>query len=191
MIPIYHSFGIYLHMSDERIYEKILKGCYGLELIELNDINTINQARELNLVKNLDKTKHVITSPFIRETAEIFTKGNLGRMICFYRHPIDYDLHPVLPTFEVRDNWLTRLLSNEHKEELTFNKLGIAKHVVRQSCLVGSLTTMKPSIVRIAIHLNWHYANDMSEGEGEKCIDDALLDNPAEKWADHTTVKLG
>jgi len=143
------------------------------------------------LVKNLDKTKHVITSPFIRETAEIFTKGNLGRMICFYRHPIDYDLHPVLPTFEVRDNWLTRLLSNEHKEELTFNKLGIAKHVVRQSCLVGSLTTMKPSIVRIAIHLNWHYANDMSEGEGEKCIDDALLDNPAEKWADHTTVKLG
>ena len=175
----------HLHNSDEKIYKNILKGCYGLELIELNDVKTVEEARDLNIVKNLDRSKHVITSPFIRETAEIFTTDNFGRMICFFRHPIDYDLHPSLPVFEAKDNWMTRLLSNFHEGELTFKELGVAKHVVRQCCLVGTLDKMKTSIVRIAEHMNWPYANGMTDGEGEKCLDDALLDNPTQTWADH------
>ena len=44
---------------------------------------------------------------------------------------------------------------------------------------------MKYSVIRFAKHLNWDYANGMSDGEGEKCIDDALVDHPKEKFADH------
>jgi len=175
----------HLHNSDERVYKKILTGCYGLELIELNTVKAIQQAEELNIVKNLDRYKHVITSPFVRETSKIFTTDNFGRMLCFFRHPIDYDLHPDLPTFEKKDNWLTRLLSDWHSEELTFKELGVAKHVVRQCCLMGTLDKMKTSIVRIAKHMNWKYADGMNDGEGEKCIDDAMLEMPAEKWGDH------
>jgi len=177
----------HLHNSDEKIYKRILTECYGKELVELNDYDSIKEAKDLNIVKKLDPKKHVVTSPFIRETAEIFTTDNFGRMICFFRHPLDYDLHPALPSFEAKDNWLARLLSNHHKEELTFKELGVAKHVVRQSCLVGEIDKMKQTIVRIAKHLNWEYANDMSEGVGQKCLDDALLDHPEENFADHTT----
>ena len=177
----------HLHNSDERAYKKILTECYGKELVELNDKQSITEAKDMNLVSKLDPKKHVVTSPFIRETAEIFTTDNFGRMICFFRHPLDYDLHPDLPVFPAKDNWLARLLSNHHEDELTFKELGVAKHVVRQACLVGEIDKMKQSIVRFGKHLNWPYAHNMTEGEGLKCIDDNLLDFPKEKFADHTT----
>mmetsp|Transcript_16639 Transcript_16639/g.24909 ORF Transcript_16639/g.24909 Transcript_16639/m.24909 type:complete len:332 (+) Transcript_16639:116-1111(+) len=175
----------HLHNSDERVYKKILTSCYGLELIELDTVKAIEEAGKLGIIKKLDRYKHVITSPFVRETAEIFTTENFGRMIAFFRHPIDYDIHPDMEQFEATDNWLTRMLSNWPSKDITFKELGVAKHVVRQCCLMGTLDKMKTSIVRIAIHMNWKYANDMTDGLGEKCIDDALLDMPGEKWADH------
>ncbi len=177
----------HLHNTDEIAVKRILRDCYGLEIIELNDKESIDKARELNIVKDLNRTKHVITSPFIRETSEIFTTDNFGRMICFTRHPLDYDLHPDLPTFEAKDNWLTRLLSNWHTEELTFKELGVAKHVIRQCCLMGNQDRMKSSLIRIGEHMNWPFANGMTIQEGNKCMDDALIGFPTQKWRDHAT----
>ena len=175
----------HVHNSDEKVYKNILKGCYGLQLIELNDVDSIKEAKELEIVKGLDRYKHVITSPFVRETSEIFTTDHFGRMICFFRHPLDYDLHPSLPVFEAKDNWMTRLLSNWHKDEITFKELGVAKHVVRQCCLMGEMGKMKTSIIRIAEHMNWKFANGMSDEAGQQCIDNALEGFASEKWADH------
>lgn len=182
----------HLHNSDERVYKKILTKCYGLELIELNDVQSIEKAIEVNLVSGLHRSTHVITSPFIRETAEVFTTDNFGRMICFFRHPLDYDIHPSLPRFARNDNWLTRLLSNTHEDDVTYKELGVAKQVVRQTCLVGTLDKMKQSIIRFQEHWGWKYYNGMSKEEGEKCVDNAILEGnvPDETWMDHESEEF-
>jgi hypothetical protein len=176
----------HLHNSDEKIYKQILTKCYGLEIVELDTLQSIEKAIDVNLVSGLHRSRHVITSPFIRETAEIFTTDNFGRMICFFRHPLDYDLHPALPQFEKTDNWLTRYLSNIHEDDVTFTELAIAKQVVRQTCLVGTLDEMRASIIRFQEHFGWKYVDNISKEEGEKCIDDAMMGNvPDETWIDH------
>jgi hypothetical protein len=181
----------HLHNSDEAIYKDILTKCYGLELIELNSIDAIQKAKDDLIVEKLDRFKHVVTSPFIRETSEIFNTENFGRMICFHRHPLDFDLHPALPTFERSDNWLTRMLSDVHDEDITNKEMGVAKHVIRQACLAGKIDAMHESIIRIGNHFGWTYANSMSDDDGETCIDEILyatplsqtyLDKESEEW---------
>mmetsp|Transcript_15809 Transcript_15809/g.23768 ORF Transcript_15809/g.23768 Transcript_15809/m.23768 type:complete len:345 (-) Transcript_15809:162-1196(-) len=182
----------HLHNSDELIIKQILTQCYGLELIELNDMHSIQKAKDVNLVSGLNRNKHVITSPFIRETAEIFTTDNFGRMMCFFRHPLDYDIHPsLLEQHPPNDNWLSRLLSNVHDRKIEFFDLAIAKQVVRQTCLVGQLDEMKVSIIRFQEHWGWNYTNGMSKEEGELCVDDAMMGNvPAETWMDHESEEF-
>ncbi len=182
----------HLHNSDERIYKQVVTNCYGLDIIELNDMNSIQKAIDVNLVSGLHRSTHVITSPFIREAAEVFTTDHFGRMICFFRHPLDYDIHPALPRFPQTDNYLTRLLSNVHEAEITFWELAIAKQVVRQTCLVGTLDKMKASIIRIQEHWGWKYKDGMRKEEGEQCIDDAIKNGnmPEESWPDHDTEEF-
>jgi len=176
----------HVHKSDELIMKQVLTNCLGLELVELNDLQSIKKAQETNLVSNLNRFRHVITSPYIRETATIFTIDHFARMLCFYRHPLDYDIDPALPTFEGKDNWLTRYLSDAHALPLTFKELGVAKHVVRQTCVVGTLEKMRGSIIRMKDYFGWNYTNGMNNYEGDKCIDDALVNNPKETYiVDH------
>lgn len=177
----------HMHVSDEKAVKQILKKCYGLELIELNDKESIQKAIDLNLVEGLDRFKHVVTSPFIRETAEMFTTDHFGRMMCFVRHPIQYDLHPSLPKFERKDNYFVRMLSDWHTEDITLKQLGVAKHVFRELCVVGTLDHMEESIMRMAAYYGWEYSNDMDEWEGKQCINDALIGFPEELWANHDT----
>jgi len=175
----------HIHNSDERILKGILTSCLGLELVELNDLESIQRARETDLVSTLDRYRHVITSPFIREVSEIFTTDHFARMFCFFRHPLDYDLNPVLPRFEREDNWLTRFLSNWHRDDITFKELGVAKHVVRECCVVGTIDKMRGSVIRMKDYFGWEYARGMGDFAGEKCIDDALAENPIETYIDH------
>ena len=156
----------HLHKSDEGLIKGILKDCYNLQIVELNDLKSIEHAKEVDLVAGLDRTKHVITSPFIRETATVFSKDNFGRMFCFTRHPVDYDVHPALPNFAPHnDNWLCRLLSDVHVEPITFKQLGVAKKVLFQTCVMGTLDKMKESIIRQADYFGW---SKLGKGEGPK-----------------------
>ena len=181
----------HLHKSDELIFKQVLTKCYGLQIIELDSLESIQNAVDVGLVNGLNRNSHVITSPFIRETADIFTTDHFGRMMCFFRHPLDYDIHPALPKFPMNDNWLTRLLSNVHDREVTFKELGIAKQVVRQTCLVGTMDKMKKSMVRWQEHFGWSYKDGMSNEQGEKCIDDAMAGNvQVETWLDHEGVEF-
>ncbi len=181
----------HLHNSDERIFKQVLTKCYGLELIELNTKESIQKAIDVELVNGLHRSTHVITSPFIRETSEVFSKDHFGRMMCFFRHPLDYDIHPALPRFERTDNWLTRLLSDEHEKDVTFWELAIAKQVVRQTCLVGTLDKMKTSMIRFGAHFGWKFLNGMSDEQGEQCVDEAMQGNlPEETWIDHESEEF-
>lgn len=170
----------HIHKSDEKIVKRILTKCYGLDLIELDTMESIEKAKEVNLASAKPNKNRVITSPHIREAIQIFNTDNFGRMICFFRHPADYDLHSSLPTFPKSDNWLTRYLSDEHEGPIEFKQLGVAKHVVRETCVVATIDKMEASIKRQADYFGWK----LKDG-GQSCIDDALRDNPKETWVDH------
>jgi len=171
----------HIHKSDETIMKYILTTCYGLDTVELNDLQSIERAKQVHLASRGNKI--VITSPFIRQAAELFDTENFGRMFCFFRHPLDYDLHDDLPTFSRDDNWLTRLLSDDHDNEVIgFKELGVAKQVVRQTCVVGTLDKMELSVYRMADYYGW----ELQPGQDETCVSDVIQRyNPPEKWIDH------
>eukprot|EP00559_Dactyliosolen_fragilissimus_P001746 CAMPEP_0184861758 /NCGR_PEP_ID=MMETSP0580-20130426/6363_1 /TAXON_ID=1118495 /ORGANISM="Dactyliosolen fragilissimus" /LENGTH=351 /DNA_ID=CAMNT_0027359355 /DNA_START=53 /DNA_END=1108 /DNA_ORIENTATION=- len=173
----------HIHKSEERVVKRALTQCYGMELVELNDLESIQQAKELKLASGIDRNKHVLTSPFIRAVSELFTTDNFGRVFAFFRHPLDYEVDETLPRFPRNDDWLTRYLAHHHDEDITFKELGVAKHVIRQCCVVGTIDTMKESILRIGAYFGWELKDD-----DEDCIEDILLElnHPqAETWVDH------
>mmetsp|Transcript_30544 Transcript_30544/g.46864 ORF Transcript_30544/g.46864 Transcript_30544/m.46864 type:complete len:339 (-) Transcript_30544:146-1162(-) len=177
----------HLHTSDEIIGKRILTDCYGLELVELNTLESIEKAKEVNLAARKSKN-FVVTSPLIREAITIFTPEHFGRMFSFFRHPLDYDLHENLPTFPAKDNWLTRYLSDVHEGPIEFKQLGVAKHVVRETTVVGTADKMAKSMFRMGKYFGWKFKQGSDE-EGMTCIEEAVnADNIKEKWIhDHTS----
>ncbi|KAL7503159.1 hypothetical protein ACHAXN_000986 [Cyclotella atomus] len=211
----------HVHVSDEIAVKKTLTKCYGAELIELDTIEDIEKAKKLSLVKTLsaenrlgkrtsDITKQpyynqqisrpvVITSPHIRETSELFDQDNSGRMFSFYRHPIDYDVHPQLkqklPPEAGANNFLTRLLSDVHVGDLGFKELGIAKQVIRQVGVTGTRDSMAESLFRIGKYMGWVPVYGMGTQESEEsddeivkaCIEEFVQSSPDERYADHNS----
>ena len=205
------------HVSDEIPVKKVLKTCYGADLVELNTEEDVEKAKELKLVSSLvtqervgpgslkeklyngqRKQPIIITSPHIREVAELFTQENMGRMLSFYRHPIDYDLHPNLKTKlppDAVNNFMTRLLSDVHRGELGFKELGIAKQVIRQCTLSGTRDLMSESILRFGQYFGWvptggegtKLSEETDNAIAKSCIDDILQSYPGERYADHNS----
>jgi len=205
------------HVSDEIPVKKVLKTCYGADLVELNTEEDVEKAKKLKLLSSLvsqgrvgpeslkeklyngqRKQPIVITSPHIREVAELFTQENLGRMFSFYRHPIDYDLHPNLKTKlppDAVNNFMTRLLSGVHSGELGFKELGIGKQVIRQTTLSGTRDLMPESILRFGQYFGWvpvggegtKLSEETDNAIAKSCIDDILQSYPGERYADHNS----
>ena len=171
----------YVHKSDYEIGKKVLTDCYGLTLVELKDYDSIEKARRMNIVSSLSR-QHVVVSPHIREVCEIFTMDNFGRMFAFFRHPLDYELVPEMPTFPDKDNYLTRLLSDVHEGPIEFKQLGIAKKVVYVTTLVGKIDRMVDSIIRWGQYWGWQFV----PGKSESCVVE-IVDkyNPEETYIDH------
>eukprot|EP00574_Skeletonema_japonicum_P000639 CAMPEP_0201741486 /NCGR_PEP_ID=MMETSP0593-20130828/46838_1 /ASSEMBLY_ACC=CAM_ASM_000672 /TAXON_ID=267983 /ORGANISM="Skeletonema japonicum, Strain CCMP2506" /LENGTH=422 /DNA_ID=CAMNT_0048235823 /DNA_START=75 /DNA_END=1343 /DNA_ORIENTATION=- len=205
------------HVSDEIPVKKVLKTCYGADLIELDTEEDVEKAKELKLVSSLASQERVgpgslkeklyngqrkqpivITSPHIREVAELFNQDNMGRMFSFYRHPIDYDLHPNLKTKlppDAVNNFMSRLLSDVHTGELGFKELGIGKQVIRQSTLSGTRDLMSESILRFGQYFGWvptggegtKLSEEADNAIAKSCIEDILQSYPGERYADHNS----
>ena len=207
------------HVSDEVAIKAVLTKCYDADLVELNSVEDVEKAKKLNLVSTLasqgrvgpdavNKEKLyngqrrkplVIASPHIRESAELFSQDNFGRMFSFYRHPIDYDVHPnlkkKLPPEAGANNFLTRLLSDVHTGPLGFKELGIAKQVIRQSTIAGTRDLMAESIFRFGKYYGWVPVGGEGTKESEEnddaiataCIEEMVKDVPGERYADHNS----
>lgn len=208
------------HVSDERAVKRVLTSCYGADLVELDDVEDIEKAKKLDLVGSLVAQNRlgggamntgenfyngqrrrplIITSPHIREAAELFTQNNYGRMFSFYRHPIDYDVHPKLkkklPPEAGANNFLTRLLSDVHTGPLGFKELGIAKQVVRQVTVSGTRDLMPESLFRIGKYFGWIPVGgsgtkadlDKDDNIAKECIETQLASVPGERYADHNS----
>lgn len=205
------------HVSDEKPVKRVLTTCYAADLIELTTDEDVEKAKQMKLVSSLAsqervgplslkdklyngqrKAPIVITSPHIREVAELFTQENMGRMFSFYRHPIDYDVHPnlrkKLPP-EAVNNFMTRLLSDVHTGELSFKELGIAKQVIRQTTVSGTRDLMPESIFRVGKYFGWvptggegtKLSEEKDDAIAKSCINDILQSYPGERYADHNS----
>ncbi|KAL9180145.1 hypothetical protein ACHAXT_008115 [Thalassiosira profunda] len=206
------------HVSDEAAVKPVLTKCYGAELVELNTVEEVEKAKRSNLVATLvsqdrvgpgalketlyngqRKNPTVIASPHIREVAELFNQDNFGRMFSFYRHPIDYDLHPELkkklPPEADGNNFMVRLLSNVHTGPLEFKQLGVAKQVIRQNTIAGTRDRMEASLFRFAKYYGWvpvggkgtKESEDSDDALAKACIEELIKDVPGEKFADHNS----
>ncbi len=184
------------HVIDELAVKTALKKCYKAEIIELNTIQEIANAKENNLIMRLVSRNRVglgsvdpvddgggerlyngqrrqpvvIASPHIRHAAELFTHDYPGRVFAFYRHPYDYDLHPALRAIQEEyydtNDFLTRLLADVPTGPLGFKELGNAKHVVRQATVVGTGDVLSESIVRIGRYFGWVPLGGLGTKEG-------------------------
>jgi len=207
--------------QDEMAVKKVLTTCYSADLVELDSLEDITKAKKLDLVSILvsqerlgtrisDTTKEpffngqysrpmVITSPHIQEAAELFNQDNCGRMFSFYRHPIDYDVHPnlkkKLPPEAGANNFLTRLLSDVHTGNLGFKELGTAKQVIRQVSVAGTRDLMSETLFRIAKYFGWIPVGGSGTKVGEEnddaiakaCIENIVKTVPGERYADHNS----
>jgi len=166
------------HKSDEQIVQKVLMNCYGIEVIELDSLEAINNARADHLSSRKDKN-FAISSPYLREAIEVFTPEHMGRMGCFFRHPLDYDFHQSL-SFEDTDNWLVRYLLDQREGPLGYRQLGTAKQIVRNFCVVSTMDKIEESIKRMAAYFGWELQ------ASETCVDDIVgVESPEERYADH------
>mmetsp|Transcript_24555 Transcript_24555/g.45143 ORF Transcript_24555/g.45143 Transcript_24555/m.45143 type:complete len:427 (+) Transcript_24555:143-1423(+) len=207
------------HVSDETAIKSILTKCFEADLVELNTVEDVEKAKRLNLVSTLAEQDRVgigainkenlyngqrrkplvIASPHIREAAELFSQDNFGRTFSFYRHPIDYDVHPnlkkKLPPEAGANNFMTRLLSDVHVGVLGYKELGIGKQVIRQTTIAGTRDLMTESMFRMGKYYGWvpvgGEGTKESEGRDDaiamSCIDDIVKDVPGERYADHNS----
>lgn len=170
---------------DALLVQKVLTNCYGIETIELDTPEAIRKAKEVNLPGRKGK-KFAITSPFLREVAEIFTPENLGRATCFFRHPLDYELNDGLPSFENGDNWMARFLLNDGTtQNLGFKELGDAKQIIRDVCVAATMDKLVESFKRAAEYYGWTLEG--SESCVEECVNEASpkerqMDRESNEW---------
>mmetsp|Transcript_5310 Transcript_5310/g.8155 ORF Transcript_5310/g.8155 Transcript_5310/m.8155 type:complete len:320 (-) Transcript_5310:142-1101(-) len=172
------------HKRDRRIVRKAVTSCYGIEVIELESLDAIKKAKEVDLAAR-QGGNFALTSPYLREVAELFSPAHLGRASCYFRHPLDYDLFDGRPTYELKDNWLVRFLLNDGTTILDFRELGFAKQIVREVCVASPMDKIAVTIKRYADYMGWELKGS------EDCVEDAVeeeevepkvLDHHSEEW---------
>jgi hypothetical protein len=205
------------HVSDEVPVKAALTRCYDADIVELNSIEDVERARNVGLVSTLASQGRVgraaverdglyngqrrrpliIASPHVREAAELFSQDNFGRTFSFYRHPIDYDVHPSLksslPPEAGANNFMTRLLSDVRSGPLSFKELGTAKQVIRQTTVAGTRDLMAESLFRFGKYYGWVPAGgsgtkesiESDDAVARACVEEAVRDAPGERYADH------
>lgn len=174
------------HRKDAVLVSKVLTNCYGMEAIELADLEAVKNAKAVGLASRKG-AKFAIVSPYLREVAEIFTPENLGRTTCLFRHPLDYDLHDELTaiTYEKDDNWMVRFLLNDGTSELGFKELGDAKQIVRDVCVAVTVDKLLESLRRAADYYGWVLEGSSDCLENSVTEDDTnerILDHESDEW---------
>ena len=172
------------HKIDAELVQKIVSNCYGIETSLLDTLETIEKAKAVNLASRMGG-KFAVVSPYLREVAEVFTPEHLGRTTCLFRHPLDYDLHDQLTSYEQEDNWMVRFLLNDGRSILGFKELGDAKQIVRDVCVVVTVDKLAESIIRAADYYGWELQGQPDCVEGsltDADTNERIVDHESEEW---------
>mmetsp|Transcript_22179 Transcript_22179/g.51153 ORF Transcript_22179/g.51153 Transcript_22179/m.51153 type:complete len:319 (-) Transcript_22179:412-1368(-) len=170
------------HRSDVIMIQQILKRCYGIEPVILETKQDIEEAKQVHLAARKSDT-FAIVSPLLPEALEVFTPKHMGRAVCFFRHPLDYDFHSSLPPKDSATNYLVRYILQLDKDaSVGFKELGDTKQLVRDVCIVSVIDKAAESIKRAADYFGW-----MLEGSQE-CVEEIVeRETPKERYLDHST----
>jgi len=137
-----------------------------------------------------------VVTPFIYESNDLFTPTAKGRLFTVFRHPIDraislfyylqvadweptYDPELVNWTLEqyavsdkCENNWLTRQLSNQLDGDLSDEHVQKAMEVIRRKFLVGLMTQMPATMLRLERFFRWTY--HVNPANQEDCRENLL-----------------
>ncbi len=139
--------------------------------VDLSTTEGIGRAKSLGLIES--KMDFVMVSAQLYEIASLVDSKQNIRMFTMMRNPVDravsyfywskmhdkkfsnYSLRDFFLRPEFTGNWVTRTLVNKMTGTLYLEDLDLAKHILKQKCLVGLLTQKAVSMRRFTKYFGW------------------------------------
>jgi hypothetical protein len=137
----------------------------------------IQTAKSLNVAASgkLD----VLVSPYLHQSASLFTPANQGRLFTLLRHPVDRALSSYgnyllvekqaqstpmglldyAKSNRIENNWMTRFLSGKMAGPLEDSDLEMAKLLLKTKFIVGLLDQKEEFLQRLNMYFGWNGAN--------------------------------
>jgi len=147
----------------------------------------IHQAKEMGVMES--NLLQLVVSSYFFEASELFSSFQKGRMFTMLRHPVEvaislfyylgtaewekeYDkswanmtLMEYIQSDLVRENWMTRFLTDELEAPLTEEHVAVATQILAEKCIIGLIDKMEESIQRFETYFGWEL-----DRRGEKCL---------------------
>lgn len=174
----------------------------------------IDKARLLGIASS--RKVDVFVSPYLHETARIFSPKNQGRLITMMRNPIErassnywlmvqqgLQQNPLAPPMTIVDyaksnkienNWMTRFLTNKMSGPLQQEDLQLAKDILAAKFIVGLLEFKEESLQRFDEYFGWNMLPSGPQGETterQKCVKQKLAKAPDSNTFSRIPVKEG
>lgn len=139
--------------------------------VDLSTTEGIGRAKALGLIES--KMQFVLVSPQLYDVASLVDNKQIVRMFTMMRNPVEravshfywtkmhdknfskYSLRDFYLRPEFIGNWVTRTLVNKITGTLYLEDLDLAKHILKEKCLVGLLTQKAASMERFEKYFGW------------------------------------
>lgn len=140
--------------------------------VDISNRDGIDRAKSLGLIGS--KLANVLVSGIVYEVASLSDAQPASiRMFTMMRHPVErsvsyyywaklddekwakYSIRDFFLRPEFRGNWATRTLVNKMTGTLYLEDLDMAKHILKQKCLVGLLSHKAISLKRFEKYFGW------------------------------------
>jgi len=180
------------HSQDEtlQVFEK-----HGAQFVnqDTTSLDGIAKAKRLNLV-NSGMVDAIVTH-YVFEASELFSPGHRGKFFTVIRDPIDRYVslmhylgkateektyEPAFANMTIEDfahhirmknDWMTRWLSNARSGEVTKQHLNLAKEVLRTKFVVGVFPNLEKSIEHFEKYFGWQLVN---RPHRKKCVEELI-----------------
>ena len=147
----------------------------------------IEKAKELKVMES--NLLQLVVSSYLFKASELFSPSQKGRMFTMLRHPVEISIslfyylgtatwekeydqswsNMTLMEFAqsnlVRENWMTRYLTDELEAPLTHQHVAVATQILAEKCIIGLIDKMEESIKRFETYFGWKL-----DKRGEKCL---------------------
>jgi hypothetical protein len=139
--------------------------------VDLSTAEGIGRAKALGLIES--KMEFVLVSAQLYDLASLVETKQIIRMFTMMRNPVEravshfywtkmhdktfakYSLRDFYLRPEFTGNWVTRTLVNKMTGTLYLEDLDLAKHILKEKCLIGLLTQKAVSMKRFEKYFGW------------------------------------
>ena len=181
----------------------------------------MDRAKKLGLASS--GLADVVVSGYVSSAHRVFTPTNRGRLFALFRHPVDrlaskfyylqfatwektYRPEVANMTIEqyaqqeslVVGDWMVRMMVNKmniERQQLVPDDLITAKEILRRKCLIGLVSNMEESLLRIEAYFGWTVKDLYHRGTfamtGEECKRQYFAGEQKENVHKHPTIIPG